>query len=82
MSDDIIPRLRAIEVQVQRTLPDYLIGFPSVHAEAADEIERLRIRCEKWRELAYLAHESIVYNEHNISEFLDRYEAMVRTGCK
>ena len=63
MSDDIIPRLRAIEAQVQRTLPDYLIGFPSIHAEAADEIERLREMVDTFHKLAKRFYEQVDRSE-------------------
>ena len=69
MSDDIVARLRDV-------------GFCGVKTqqEAADEIERLRIKCEKWRKLAYLAHECVLYGERDVSEFLDMYEATIRGG--
>lgn len=60
VQDSIVARLRAVEVQVQRTLPDYLVGFPSLHAEAANEIERLMAELSmavKWRDNYKLAFE-------------------------
>ena len=48
MADDIVTRLR------ERACPE--CGLPSTHnqfAEAADEIERLRADCDRWRRIAH-----------------------------
>ena len=66
VSDDIVTRLRVIEAQVQRTLPDYLVGFPSVHAEAADEIERLRAEIDEAKKWAKVYAEMYAHLESQI----------------
>ena len=87
MSDDIVTRLREGYGQGCKCYAHCYCecGCDAEWAEhyikeAADEIERLRIKCEKWRKLAHLAHECILYGERSVGEFLDMYEATIRGG--
>lgn len=53
MSDDLVRRLRGADAGFRIAVgTNEAFTFPTLHSEAADEIERLQADCDRWRKVA------------------------------